>query len=138
MEELSAVEGVGPKMIKVLYKELGVKNLKDLERAARFGKIRNLEGFGEKTENNIIQGIAFLQQEAGRMLLGDVLPYARDFIEKIKKIEGVKEVCEAGSLRRRKETIGDIDILVVTADSKKVFEKIAKLCAEKANLPIKP
>ncbi|OGZ57497.1 MAG: hypothetical protein A3F94_00685 [Candidatus Spechtbacteria bacterium RIFCSPLOWO2_12_FULL_38_22] len=127
LEELSAVEGVGPKMIKVLYKELGVKNLKDLERAARFGKIRNLEGFGEKTENNIIQGIAFLQQEAGRMLLGDVLPYARDFIEKIKKIEGVKEVCEAGSLRRRKETIGDIDILVVTADSKKVFEKIAKL-----------
>jgi len=124
---LKSVEGVGPKMIKVLYKELGVKNLKDLERAARFGKIRNLEGFGEKTENNIIQGIAFLQQEAGRMLLGDVLPYARDFIEKIKKIEGVKEVCEAGSLRRRKETIGDIDILVVTADSKKVFEKIAKL-----------
>ena len=127
LEELSAVEGVGPHMIKIFYKELGVKNLKDLESVARFGKIRKLEGFGKKTEENIIQAIAFLQQNEGRMLLGDALPYAREFIEQLKKIKGVSQACEAGSLRRRKETIGDIDILVAAADSKKIFETIASL-----------
>src|SRR3989338_557439 len=127
LEELTLVEGVGPKMIKVLYKELNIKNLNDLESAAQKEKIRILEGFGEKTEKNILQAIAFLRQETGRMLLGDALPYAREFIEKLKKIEGVEIVSEAGSLRRRKETIGDIDILVASNKPNLVLQKIEKM-----------
>ena len=62
IEELTSIEGVGPKMVKVLYEELGITNLKELEKAAKQGKIRELPGFGEKTEQNILQGIEFLKK----------------------------------------------------------------------------
>jgi len=129
LEELTSVEGMGPKMIKTLYKELNIKNLNDLESAAEKGQIKNLDGFGEKTERNIIQSIAFLRQGTGRMLLGDALPYAREFMEEIKKINGVLHVNEAGSLRRRKDTIGDIDILVAAKkqNALRVLEYVASL-----------
>ena len=129
LEELTSVEGMGPKMIKTLYKELNIKNLNDLESAAEKGQIKNLDGFGEKTERNIIQSIAFLRQGTGRMLLGDALPYAREFMEEIKKINGVLRASEAGSLRRRKETIGDIDILVAVKkqNTLKVLDYVADL-----------
>lgn len=127
LEEITSVEGVGPKMAKVLYDKLKIKTLSDLESAARKGKISKLPGMGKKTEENIIQALAFLHQTRGRMLLGDALPYARDFIEQLKKIKGVGRVSEAGSLRRRQETIGDIDILVASSEPKKVLERIAGL-----------
>lgn len=127
LEELTSVEGVGPKMVKTLYKKLKIKNLNDLEKAAKKEKIRELEGFGVKTEKNILQGIGFVRSQGGRRLLGDVLPYARDLIEEIKKIKGVIKVSEAGSLRRRKETIGDVDIIVASSDSKKVLDYVVGL-----------
>ena len=127
LEELTSVEGVGPKMIGVLYEKLNVKNLNDLESVAQKGKIRELEGFGEKTEKNILQAIAFLRQETGRMLLGDALPYARKLMEKLGRIKGVEIVSEAGSLRRRMETIGDIDILVSSNNGKSILRKIEKM-----------
>src|SRR3989344_8559037 len=67
--ELSSVEGVGPKMIKVLYKSLKIKNLNDLERAAKSGKIKKLEGFGEKSQEKILKGIEFLKKSGGRRIL---------------------------------------------------------------------
>lgn len=127
LEELTSVEGLGVKKMKILYKELNIKNLKDLERAARQNKIQKLEGFGKKTEENLLQGIEFIKQTDGRKLLGDVLPYARDLIEEIKKIEGVISVSEAGSLRRRHETIGDIDILIASNNNKLVLSYIENL-----------
>jgi len=127
LEELTSVEGIGPKMVKQLYDKLGIKNLKDLEIAIKKGKLRELDGFGKKTEQNIAQGIEFVKSSGGRMLLGDVLPYARELVEEIKEIEGVAEASEAGSLRRRQETIGDVDILVTAMDGKKVLDYVAKL-----------
>lgn len=127
LDELTAVEGMGPKKAKVLYEKLGVKNLKDLERAAKEGKIAKLEHFGKKTEENILQGIGFLKSGGGRMLLGEALPRARKMIAELKKIPGVVAVSEAGSLRRRQETIGDIDILVASAKAKEVFAHVVRI-----------
>jgi len=75
IEELTSVEGLGPKMVQELYKELNIKNLKELEKAAKAGKIQKLENFGEKTQQNILQGIEFAKRSAGRWLLGDFCPY---------------------------------------------------------------
>lgn len=127
LEELTSVEGVGPKMVKTLYKKLKIKNLNELEKAAKAGKIQKLEGLGKKTEENILQGIGFVRDQGGRQLLGDALSYTRDLIEEIRKIKGVIKVSEAGSLRRRKETIGDVDILVASSDSKKVLDYVVGL-----------
>jgi len=127
IEELIAVEGVGPKMVKVLYEKLGITNLKELEEAAKAGKIRKLPGFGEKTEKNILQGIEFLKRSKGRFLLGEILPLAKEIEERLKKVKGVKQISMAGSLRRRKETIGDIDILVVTSDPERIMKEFLTL-----------
>ncbi|MDX1607973.1 MAG: DNA polymerase/3'-5' exonuclease PolX [Candidatus Spechtbacterales bacterium] len=127
LEELTAVEGVGPKAVKAFYDELGIKNLKDLEKVAKEGKIKELDGFGEKSEKKILQGIDFAKQSGGRKNIGEVLPYARELLEEIKNIQGVKKADIAGSLRRRQETIGDVDILVAAKDPKKVFDHVEKL-----------
>ncbi len=115
LSELTAVEGIGPKMIMKLYKSLGVRNLKDLEKVAKAGKVHKLEGFGEKSEENILQGIEFLKRSGGRFVLGFVLPQIREIEQRIKDIKGVKQAVVSGSIRRMKETIGDGDILVTVA-----------------------
>ncbi len=122
IEELTAVEGIGPKMVRDLYKHLKIKNLKDLEKAARAGKIRGLPHFGLKTEQNILQGIEFLKRSKGRFLLGEILPKVYEIIDELKNLKEVKQISEAGSVRRRKETIGDVDILITAANPKKVIE----------------
>jgi len=119
MGELISVEGVGPRMAKILYKKLGVKNLKDLEKAAKSHKIAKLPGFGEKTEKNILQSISFLKKSKGRFLLGDVLAKVEKMKEGFRNIKEVEKISEAGSVRRRKETIGDVDFLVSVKESKK-------------------
>ena len=118
LAELTAVEGVGPKIVAKLYKELGIRNLEDLEKAARAGKIRHLEDFGEKTEQNILQGIAFLKRSKGRFLLGEILSPVREVYEKLKRLKEVEKIDYCGSIRRMKETIGDVDFLVTVDDSK--------------------
>ena len=127
IDELTAVEGVGPKMVKVLYQKLGIRDLKDLERAAKEGKIRNLPGFGEKTEKNILQGIRFLKKSGGRFLLGEVLPIVREITFILSKLKEVERIDVAGSLRRRKETIGDVDLLVIAKDAEKVMDVFVNL-----------
>jgi DNA polymerase (family 10) len=121
LRSLSAVETLGPKKIKVLYKELEIKNLDDLEKAAKKGKIKELEGFGKQTQNNILENIAFAREKGKRFLLGFVLPEAKEIINEMEKFTDKIEL--AGSLRRMKETIGDVDILVVSSDAKKVMKK---------------
>ncbi|PJE57517.1 MAG: DNA polymerase III [Candidatus Portnoybacteria bacterium CG10_big_fil_rev_8_21_14_0_10_38_18] len=123
LSELTAVEGVGPKIIKRLYKELGVRNLKDLEKAAKAGKIRHLEHFGEKTEENILKGIDFLRKSGSRFVLGFIMPDVRKIEEQIRAFPGVKKAIVAGSIRRMQETIGDGDILV-TVSSPKTARKV--------------
>ncbi|MEI7424963.1 MAG: DNA polymerase/3'-5' exonuclease PolX, partial [Candidatus Staskawiczbacteria bacterium] len=118
-DELLKVEGLGAQKVKILYQKLGVKNLKELEKAARLHKIAPIFGFGEKTENNILQGLEFLKQSKGRFLLGEIMPTVKAVQERLKQQKEVKEISVAGSVRRQKETIGDIDILVVSDNPRK-------------------
>ncbi len=122
LASLTAVEGLGPKMIKALYLELGVKNLEDLEHAAHAGKIRQLPHFGEKSEQNILKAISFVKKSSGRFLLGAVLPVITEIETRLRHAPGVKRVAVAGSVRRRKETIGDGDLLVVSTKPDAVMD----------------
>jgi len=126
LEGLNKIEGLGVKRIKTLYKELGIRNLKDLEKAIDDHKISPLFGFGEKMEQNILEAIEFLKQSKGRFLLREVFPQVERISEKLKKIQGVVKFEVAGSFRRRKETVGDIDFLVGIKDTtdKYLIEKI--------------
>ncbi len=126
-KSLLSVEGIGPKTIKLFYEELNVKNLDDLEEVAKKGKIKDLEGMGEKTEKKILNNIAFARKSKGRLLLGYTLPLAEDLKQKIKNFKYVDKIKVAGSLRRMKETIGDIDILVVTQKPEKVMDFFTSL-----------
>ena len=114
MDELLRVEGLGPKKIKVLYQKLGIKDIKTLEKAVKKHEIAPLFGFGQKTEQNIVQGLEFLKQNKGRVLLQKITPVAKEVLEKLKALQGVERASLAGSLRRGKETIGDVDFLVAS------------------------
>lgn len=132
LEELMQVEGLGPKMIKALYENLKIKNLQDLENAARQQKIRNLPNFGEKTEQNILESISFLKRSQGRFLLHEALFLAEDIISQLKNLKEIDKIVYAGSLRRMKETIGDIDLLVTIKkntkeNAKKVMDAFVSL-----------
>ena len=111
---LTQVEGVGPKIAKLLYEHLGVRNLDDLERAAREGRIRTVPGLGPKVEEKILRGLAEARKTEKRVLLGYALPLAEGIRDKLRESGLFKEVEIAGSLRRGKETIGDIDILGIS------------------------
>ena len=119
MDELVKVEGLGPRKVKVLYQELGIKNIKDLEKAVKKHTIAPLFGFGEKTEKNIMQGLEFLRQSKGRSLISDIKPVAMEVYKKLENLKEVQKISLAGSLRRGKETIGDVDFLVVSRPDKK-------------------
>jgi DNA polymerase (family X) len=122
LENLMAVEGLGAKRIKVLYQKLKIKNLKDLKKAVVMGKIEELEGFGEKSEQNILQSVALAESDNGRFLLGGILPTVRNIVDEFKKMPEVKKICPAGSVRRMKETVGDVDILAVSSKPDKVMD----------------
>jgi len=122
IESLLKVEGLGARKIKVLYKKLKIKNLADLEKAAKAGKIRKLDGFGEKSEENILQAIVFVKASKGRFLLGDILPMVKQIITELKELPEVEKISPAGSVRRMKETIGDIDILITSSKPSKVMD----------------
>ncbi|MDP3963840.1 MAG: DNA polymerase/3'-5' exonuclease PolX [bacterium] len=119
---LIAIESVGPKHIKVFWEKLRVKNLADLEKAARTGKIRKLPHFGIKSEEKILKAIEVSKSRSGRSSIFAVLPVARGIEAMLKKLPQVSKIAIAGSLRRRKETIGDIDILVVSDEPKAVMD----------------
>ena len=127
LEEITAVEGMGPRRAKILYQELKIRNLKDLEKKAKAGKIASLFGFGEKTEKNILEGIKFLKRSKGRFLLGEILPQAKEIVEKLSELKEVEQISLAGSVRRMKKTIGDVDILVAAKNPQKVMDFFVSL-----------
>ena len=127
VEEMMHVPGLGPKKVMKLYKKLKIKSLSDLERAAKAGKLSKLAGFGAKSEQDILRGLGILKQGAERALLGIALPLAHEFSERLLKVDGVKKVEPAGSLRRMKDTVGDIDLLVISSKPAKVMDVFTKL-----------
>lgn len=122
IEELLSVPGIGPKTAKKLYDNLHIKTLADLKKALEQHKISKIEGLREKTEEKISKGIQFAEKIEKRMLLGYALPLANSIVNKLKKLPDVKSISLAGSLRRKKETIGDIDILVISKNPLKVMD----------------
>jgi DNA polymerase (family 10) len=119
---LTAVEGVGPKTVGDLYDALGITDLDDLESAAREERIRDVSGFGEKTETKILENIPFARQSQERQLLGDARPLAEDLLDYLGDADPVAQVDVAGSLRRWRDTIGDVDVLVATEDATAVVD----------------
>lgn len=105
------ISGLGPKKVAAVYKELGIKTIEELRQACLDGKVRDIEGFGEITERNILRGIQLMEKTSGRVLLNVAYEDGKKYIEYLKKNNKVIRLSLAGSLRRRKETIGDLDIL---------------------------
>ncbi|MBI5369857.1 DNA polymerase/3'-5' exonuclease PolX [Candidatus Uhrbacteria bacterium] len=112
---ITQIPDVGPKTALLLYKHLHVKTLTQLERAAKTGKIAGLPHLGTSSQRNILRGIQFLKGGQGRRIIHEALPYARLIVDSLKKIHGITHLDIAGSLRRRKETIGDIDLIATTS-----------------------
>jgi DNA polymerase (family 10) len=127
IDEITAVEGLGVKKAKVLYDKLKIKTLKDLEKAAKQHKIRKIPGFGLKAETNILRDLGFAASRKKRMPLGYVLPIVGEIVDEMKTLKEVSKIETAGSVRRMKETIGDIDILVISKKPAKVMDKFTHL-----------
>ncbi len=122
IEEITNVEGIGPKMAQDLYEHLDITNLEELEKAANEEKVREIPGFGEKTEQNILEGIEFLKKSKGRFLLADIMPAVEKLKSELNSLDQVDKIEVAGSVRRKKETIGDADFLVVSNNPEQVME----------------
>ncbi len=114
--DLLQIEGLGPKRVATMYHKLGITNIQDLATSVQQGKLLELSGFGEKIVNKIIQGIKHFNEHKSQFLLADILPVAQEIIANLSQIPGITHIESAGSLRRWKETVKDLDILV-TGDS---------------------
>ncbi len=127
LAEWLKVPSLGPKKAGMIWKALKITTLPELEQAARDGKLRDLPGMGAKSEAAILAGLESLSRRSGRIPLGRAWPLAQDITAQLKKVKGVVAAEPAGSLRRMRSTIGDIDILVAARDSAPVMEAFTKL-----------
>ena len=121
--EILKLPNLGPKRVGVLYKDLTIKNLEQLSLAARKGRIRSLEGFGEKTEKAILEAVEARAQKEKRFKIAAVKPTVESLIDYLKKVPGVIDVVAAGSYRRSRETVGDLDILVTARKTSPVMKR---------------
>jgi DNA polymerase (family 10) len=119
---LLKVPDLGPKKVALFWKQAGITNLAELEAAARAGKLRGLPGMGEKSEAKIIAGIEALSRRTGRIPLGKAWPAAQELLAYLRAVPGVTAAEAAGSLRRMRSTIGDLDLMVAASDPRPVME----------------
>lgn len=125
--ELMRIPGLGPKKAKVLYDDLAVASVDDLEEAISEGRLDGLAGFGPKTVENVLAGIERFRKMSARILLADALPLAEKLATELGAFDGVISAAYAGSVRRMKETVGDIDVLVAAADAGEVMDSVRSL-----------
>ena len=125
--ELLKIPDVGPKTALMLHRQLGIESIEDLEEAIHKHELRPLKGMGEKTEENILRGIALVRGGSGRMILGHALPIGLRIRKYLEEIPQVERISLAGSIRRMKDTIGDIDVLVTTQDPPAVAERFVSM-----------
>lgn len=123
LEALLKIPGLGPKRVKVLYQDLHIKTLKQLENAARRGKLSALPGFGAKTEQRILEAVGAQRSLEKRFLRNVARQYAEPLVQYLQVVAGVNDVVVAGSYRRGKETVGDLDILVTAKANSPVMQK---------------
>jgi len=124
---LSRIEGLGPKHMRELYEKLKVKNVDDLKHVLASGKIRKLPRWGEKSEARLAKQLELMHESSGRQLLGNILPVADQIVELLKKVPGVTRCTYAGSIRRKQETIGDIDLLATSKHPERVMDVFVSL-----------
>jgi DNA polymerase (family X) len=133
LAEMLEIPGVGPRKVKTLHEKLGIETIEQLEAACKSGKVAELAGFGEKTAENICEGIERRRMYASKHLLTDSLSAAGPLLESLRQHPDVIRCSAAGSLRRNKEIIGDVDLL---ASSKKPAEVIAFFCSQPAVIKV--
>src|SRR4030043_1492407 len=121
------IPGMGPKTLALIHKERGINNLSQLEKAVEDSSLTDIPGMGEKKIENIKRGIQLLKQSKGRMNLGVAFPVAKRIVETLRQKTGSKKIEWAGSLRRLKENIGDIDILATGPDKEKIVQAFTHL-----------
>jgi DNA polymerase (family 10) len=121
------VPDVGPKKAALFWKELGITTIQALEEAARKGRLRDLPGMGVKSEQKVLAGIEALKRRSGRTLLGVAWPLACAMLAALREVEGVVQAAPAGSLRRMRETVGDLDLLVAAKDPDPVMARFREL-----------
>ena len=126
--EIERIPGVGAKRAKLLYEKLGIKTTDELKTAAKKRLIKSLPGFGEKTEKKILEGLKSMRDKTvDRVLLGIALPLAEGIVSKLKEHSPVDKIQICGSIRRMKETIGDIDILITSKHPEKIMDYFVKI-----------
>jgi DNA polymerase (family X) len=125
--QMLRLPGMGPKKVKALSDQLGIDTLEKLKEACDKGTIAKLKGFGEKTQKNILEGLAFLDQMGNRVRLDQAMMIAETVVAELKKVPGIKRMELCGSVRRRKETIRDIDILVSADDAGPIMDAFVNL-----------
>ena len=119
---LTQIPGIGPKTVKTLYQKLGVRNVKDLEKACKAGKVAALPHFGKSSELKILRGIVFHADQSGRFPIGLVYPVVTRILKGLEACSLFSRVVVCGSFRRRKETVGDIDLLATAEDPVKAMQ----------------
>jgi DNA polymerase (family X) len=122
INDFYGLEGIGPKTIKILHDNLGVKDLSELEKAALQGKLRSIRGISQKKEEIILKKIALFKKGRNRYLLGEVYPLIKQIEARLLDVKEVKNAVAAGSFRRMKETVGDIDFVVASDNAEKVMD----------------
>ncbi len=127
IEKILAIPGMGPKKALFLFEKLKIKDEKGLIKAVKQGKIRNLPGFGEKSEQDILRGVQLKEQSKGRIPFKQILPTANKIKNELTKLSFVKKIEIAGSIRRKKATIRDIDLIVLSNEPEKVMSAFVKL-----------
>ncbi|MFC5135723.1 MULTISPECIES: DNA polymerase/3'-5' exonuclease PolX [Haloferacaceae] len=122
MAALTAIEGVGPKTVGTLYEALEITTLDEMEAAAEAGEIREVKGFGARTEESILENVPFARESRKRTRLGDARPVADDALAYLADVDGVSRVEVCGSIRRWKDTIGDVDLLVASDEREPIVD----------------
>ncbi len=123
------VPGVGPKTVRILYETLGIESLEELRRAAEAQRLRAVRGLSEKSERSILEGILALESRPGRMLLGTAERIVESLMADLRETAGVRRLVAAGSFRRRRETVGDLDLLAETDDPAALIARFTTLPA---------
>jgi DNA polymerase (family 10) len=123
VRQILKLPNLGPKRVRVLYHDLKIQSLDELRQAAKDGRIRELPGFGKKTENQLLAAVEAHAERELRFKIADVRPFAESLLSALKKVEGVKQVVVAGSYRRSVETVGDLDILVIADKDSLVMDR---------------
>ncbi|MFB7112135.1 DNA polymerase/3'-5' exonuclease PolX [Streptomyces sp. NPDC056190] len=127
VRQLITIPTLGPKKAMTLYEDLHISSVAELADAIKAEKLRDLKGFGKRTEENILHGIALMQQAGERILLGTAMESAEDIVAELSRITGCTQCAYAGSLRRMRETIGDIDVLVAADRSAPFMDALTEL-----------